>query len=262
MKLVRIRSVVRRHWLLLWRQPNKWFEIAFWPLMDVVLWGSLGVFVAQENGVSRAGTPYLLAGIILFWTLTQVQMTGATAFMEETWTRNLLNVLTTPVTAAEYVAGVAFYGLVKLALALGTLTVATIGLYGFDMTALGWSLIPIAALLVLNGWAVAFGVVGLILRWGQSAEILTWGLNYVVLAFSGVFFPVEALPPFLQPLAGALPTTYAFAAARDVLDGGGVPVDRLLLSAVGTVVTLAASVVFCGAMLRTFRERGFVTRYS
>jgi ABC-2 type transport system permease protein len=259
---LRIRTVIKRHWLVLWRSPHRWFEIGFWPVMDVVLWGSLGAFVAQENDTSRAATPYLLAGIVLFWTLTQVQMTLATGVMEETWTRNLLNILTTSVTPAEYIAGVAAFGMAKLALALATLTAMTVGLYGFDLTALGWSVIPIVVLLILNGWAVAFLVIGLILRYGQSAEILTWGINYVVLAISGVFFPVEALPRFIQPIANVLPTTHAFGAARDVLDGDGVPWDRLAFSTVGTLVFVAGSLVFAAHMLRVFRARGFVTRYS
>jgi ABC-2 type transport system permease protein len=254
--------VINRHWLVLWRSPHRWFEIGFWPVMDVILWGSLGAFVAQENDTSRASTPYLLAGIVLFWTLTQVQMTMATSVMEETWTRNLLNVLTTSVTPAEYIAGVAVFGMVKLALALATLTVTTVSLYGFDMSAIGWSVIPIVTLLVMNGWAVAFLVIGLILRFGQSAEILTWGINYVVLAISGVFFPVAALPAFIQPIANVLPTTHAFGAARDVLDGSGIPWDRLAFATAGTAVFVGASLVFAGYMLRVFRSRGFVTRYS
>jgi ABC-2 type transport system permease protein len=262
MSLLRVRTVVRRHWLVLWRSPHRWFEILFWPLMDVILWGSLGTFVAQENSASRAGVPYLLAGTVLFWTLTQVQMTMATGVMEETWTRNLLNVLTTAVTPAEYVAGVAVFGLAKLGLALVTLSVTTAVLYGFDITAIGWPLIPIATLLVLNGWAIAFVVVGLILRFGQSAEILTWGINYVVLALSGVFFPVEALPPGIAAISRLLPTTHAFAAARDVLDGIGVPWPSLWLAGIGTTVFLVASLAFTSAMVRVFRTRGFVTRYS
>lgn len=259
---VRVRTVIRRHWLVLWRSPHRWFEIGFWPVMDVVLWGSLGAFVAQENAASRAATPFLLAGIVLFWTFTQVQMTMATTVMEETWTRNLLNVLTTPVTPVEYLAGTAVFGMAKLGLCLGVLTATTAGLYGFDLSAVGWSVIPVVAILVVNGWAVAFVIIGLILRFGQSAEILTWGINYVVMAVSGVFFPVAALPLGIGAVVAWTPTSQAFGAARAVLDGRGVPAGGLLIGGVGTLVVLAASVAFCARMLTVFRSRGFVTRYS
>ncbi len=260
MSLIRIKAVIRRHWLVLWRSPHRWFEIGFWPVMDVILWGSLGAFIARENAASRAATPFLLAGIILFWTFTQVQMTLATSVMEETWTRNLLNVLTTSVRPVEYLVGAGFFGLTKLALTLVTLAVSAIGFYGFDMNGLGWSVIPIVGMLVVCGWAVAFIVIGLIFRFGQSAEILTWGINYVILALSGVFFPVEALPSFLRPVAEVLPTTDVFAAARMVLAGEGRP--SLVSGGISTLVFLILSMIWCDWMLRVFRHRGFVTRYS
>jgi ABC-2 type transport system permease protein len=174
----------------------------------------------------------------------------------------LLNVLTTPVKPLEYLAGTSVFGLAKLFLTLLTLTITTIVFYGFDLRAVGWSVIPIVTLLVLNGWALALVVIGLILRFGQSAEILTWGLNYVVLAISGVFFPVEALPSGLRQIANVLPTTHAFAAARDVLDGNGVPWGRLGVSLLGTLAALVLATWFGATMLRVFRSRGFVTRYS
>ena len=59
--LHRIAVVVRRHWLVLWRSPHRWFEVGFWPLMDVILWGSLGVFVARA-GLGQPGRHRLPAG--------------------------------------------------------------------------------------------------------------------------------------------------------------------------------------------------------
>jgi ABC-2 type transport system permease protein len=83
-----------------------------------------------------------------------------------------------------------------------------------------------------------------------------------VLAISGVFFPVEALPNGLRQIANVLPTTHAFAAARDVLDGNGVPWGRLGVSLLGTLAALVLATGFGSTMLKLFRSRGFVTRYS
>ncbi len=230
--------------------------------MDVLLWGSLGAFVARETPSSRASTPYLLAGILLFWTFTQAQFSIALGVNEETWTRNILNVLTTPVTEIEYIVGIALFGLLKLALCLLTLTVATIVFFGFDLSSVGWSVIPIGALLVLNGWALAMLAVGLVLRFGQSAEILIFGFNYMLLAFSGVFFPAAALPRGLNVVAQVLPTTKAFAALRTVLAGKPLPWGTLGASLIGTVVFFAATFACATWLLGVFRRRGLVTRYS
>lgn len=262
MKAIRVAAVMRRHAIVLRRAPNRWFEISFWPVMDVLLWGSLGAFIAKENHSSQASTPYLLAGIVLFWTFTQAQFSIALGVNEETWTRNILNVLTTPVTEVEYVLGIALFGLLKLMICMLTLTVATIAFFGFDLSHIGWSVIPITALLVFNGWAIAMLLVGLVLRFGQSAEILIFGLNYMLMAFSGVFFPANALPGGLHRVASLLPTTKAFAALRAVLGGHALPWSTLAAGAVGSLVVMALTVTFVTWQLSVFRRRGFVTRYS
>jgi ABC-2 type transport system permease protein len=105
-------------------------------------------------------------------------------------------------------------------------------------------------------------VIGLMLRFGNGAEALAWGIMFVVMPLGGVFYPVEALPGIFRPLAELLPTTHAFAAGRALIDGGPVPWDELALAAVGTLVATAGALAFVAWMLRLFRRRGYVTRYS
>jgi ABC-2 type transport system permease protein len=259
---LRVRTVVRRHGFVLFRSPHRWFDIAFWPVFDVLLFGSLGAFVAQQDGTSEAATPYLLAGIMLFHVLFQSQIAVATGFMEETWTRNILNVMTTPLREVEYVVGLALMGLMKMVAAMGTVSLAALAFYRFGLGEVGWGLVPVVGVLLLCGWCTAMLVIGLLLRYGQSAEILAWATTFVLLALSGVFNPVESMPGGLQPVARILPTTYAFSAARDLLDGGGVPWADLGWAALGALVLAALSMLYVLRMLRTFRHRGFVTRYS
>jgi ABC-2 type transport system permease protein len=258
----RVRTVVRRHVFVLKRSPHRFFDLTVWPFLDVLLFGSLGAFVAQENSSSKAGAPYLLAGILLFHVLYQLQIAVCTGFMEETWSRNLLNIMTTPVTEGEYIAGIGLFGLAKLAVALVVLSVMAFGFFQFNLPAVGWGLVPISAVLLLSGWSIGLCVIGLMLRYGQSAEILAWGINFLVMALSGVFNPVEAIPGALQPVARALPTTHAFNALRSLLDGDGLPWDEIAIGLLGAVVAAALAMWFATRMLRTFRRRGFVTRFS
>src|SRR4051795_3845218 len=179
MSWLRIKTVVRRQFYALWRSPPKWFDVVVWPLVDVLVWGSLGVFVAQQNPTSQATAPYLLAGIMLFHVLYQSQIAIATGFMEETWSRNLLNLMTTPLTEAEYAAGLALYSLVKTGMAMAAISFAALVFYGFGLGEVGWGLLPIIGVLLLVGFAVALVNIGLMLRFGQSAEIFTWGINFL-----------------------------------------------------------------------------------
>jgi ABC-2 type transport system permease protein len=255
-------AVSRRQFAVLRRSLPKWFDMTVWPLLDVILWGALGAYVATANAGSRAGAPYLLAGIVLFHVLFQAHVAVATGFMEETWTSNLLNVMATPVRETEYAVGLALYGLAKLAMGMATIVLAAWVVYRFDTSSLGWPLVPICLILMLSGWALSQVSIGLMLRFGPSAEILTYGLIFVTMAVSGVFNPVEALPGAMQPLGRVLPTTHAFAALRTVQDGGPTPWGELIIGVVGAVVASILGLVFVVRMLRVFRDRGFVTRFS
>ena len=233
-----------------------------WPLLDVLLFGSLGAYVAQQDGSSKAGAPYLLAGILMFHVLYQLQIAICTGFMEETWSRNVLNILTTPVTEGEYILGVAAFGLAKLVLAMAALSVMAIAFFGFNLASVGWGLVPITAVLLLAGWSIGIAVIGLMLRYGQSAEILAWGINFLVMALSGVFNPVDSIPGLLQPIARILPTTHAFTALRSLLDGEPLPWGQIIAGVVGAFICAALSIWYATRMLKTFRRRGFVTRFS
>jgi len=79
----RIQVVMRRQAYVLWRAPHRWFDIAFWPLMDIILWGSLGTYVARTGTDVQASAVYLIAGIMLFHVLFQSQIAVGTGFLEE-----------------------------------------------------------------------------------------------------------------------------------------------------------------------------------
>jgi ABC-2 type transport system permease protein len=262
---LRVWALARRHAYVLLRSPHRLFDVTVWPIVDTVLFGSLGVFFARQGGPSsagQAGVAYLLSGIVLWHVVYQAQIAVSTGFMEETWSRNLLSLMVTPLRELELVAGIALFGLAKLVMGVGVVALAAYALYTFDVTGLGLGLVPVMAVLLANGWAIALLVIGLMLRFGNGAEALAWGIMFLVMPLGGVFYPVEALPAFIRPISMLLPTTHAFAAGRELIDGGPMPWGELTLAAVGTLAAVAGALAFVAWMLRVFRRRGYVTRYS
>lgn len=258
----RVGAIVRRHAYVQKRAPHRWFDVLVWPAVDTVIWGSIGRFVDQQGGAARSGAAYMLSGILLMHVLYQSNVAVATGFLEETWSRNLLNLMVTPLREGEYLAGVAAVGLGRLVLGMATVALAAASLYAFDVSAAGLGLLPIVALLMAVGWCIAMVVIGLVLRFGHGAEILAWGLLFIVIAVSGAFYPTDAMPSLLRPVAALLPSTHAFEAARVLLDGHPLPWGRIGVALLELAVLVPASVAFAVRMLRTFRRRGYVTRYS
>jgi ABC-2 type transport system permease protein len=259
----RIMAIARRHVYVLQRSPHRTFDVLVWPVVDVLLFGSIGVFAAtraQDGGQQVA--LYLMAGVVLWHVVYQAQIALATGFLEETWSRNVLNLMVTPMREWEYVAGVALFGLVKLVAGVGAVALIAWTAYAFNVTTIGFGLVPVAALLLVIGWSIALFVIGLVLRFGSGAEALAWGILFVIMPLSGVFYPVTALPAVLRPIAEALPTTHAFAVGRAYAAGEPTPWHEMGLAVLGTAGLCAVALAYLGWMLRIFRKRGYVTRYS
>jgi ABC-2 type transport system permease protein len=261
MKWVRVKAIARRHSYVLLRAPQRWFDVVIWPVVDAVLFGSIGLYFGSQHGSGEQAAGFLLAGIILFHVLFQAEISLSTGFMEETWSSNLLNLLTTPLREVEYGAGVMLFGLAKLAMGVGVVSLVAFVLFAFDITSLGLALIPLVAILLVVGWAIALFVIGLILRVGQGAEILAWGFIALIMPLSGIFYPVSALPAALQPVAEALPTTHIFEAARGVLAGDGLSWTEVGIATAESAVLVAGAIAFLVAMLAVFRKRGYISRH-
>ncbi|HMK99791.1 MAG TPA: ABC transporter permease [Acidimicrobiales bacterium] len=258
----RVRAIARRHAYVLARSPHRLFDVTLWPLVDVLLFGSLGVFVSHHRGSGSIAFAYLLSGIVLWHVVYQSQIALSTGLLEETWSRNMLNLMVTPMSELEYALGVMLFGMVKLFVGVGVAAATAAAFYAFDVTTLGFDILPVAAVLLLVGWVIALFVIGIVLRFGSGAEALAWGILFMVMPLSGVFYPTRALPAFLQPLAVALPTTHAFAAGRALLDHQGLQWGQLAIAGLSTLALLVVAVAFVSAMLGLFRKRGYVTRYT
>jgi ABC-2 type transport system permease protein len=150
----------------------------------------------------------------------------------------------------------------RLAAGLGAVAVAAWVLFAFNVTSAGWGLIPVIAVLMLVGWTIALLVMALVLRFGDGAEILCWGLLFVIIALSGAFYPMSAMPGLLQPIGRLLPSTHAFEAARVLLDGKPMPWDLLAVGAAGVAVAVPLAAFVLWRTLHLFRLRGYITRYS
>lgn len=254
----RVWAVVSRQALVQYRNPGMWFLLLALPVVDALLFTSIGVAYGSGDGPIRV----LFTGILLFHLVWQLTLAGSLGFLEEVWSRNVLNLFTTPVREIEYATALGVVGLMRTLIAVVLIGAVGGGMYAVDPASAGWVLAPAAAVLLVFGWAVALLVVGLTLQFGDSAEVFSWGTLVLLMPLSGVFYPVEALPGGLQAVARAIPLTRAFDATRIGIQGGGVAEGDLIIAALGSVVAVALAFWFVLRQLRRFREMGWITRFT
>jgi ABC-2 type transport system permease protein len=250
--------MARRDYLVHSRDPGHWFLLLVLPLVDGLLFGSIGVAFGEGD----APVQFLVTGIMLFHLIWQLTLAGSLGLLEEVWSRNVLNLMVTPLTEREFLGSLGLVGLARTVVSVGVVAVVGLGFYAVAPDSAGWVLVPSAGILLMFGWAITMFVVGLTLQYGESAEVFSWGALLLLMPLSGFFYPVESLPAILQPVAAAIPLTAVFTAVQQGLADGTVAWGSLAWALLGTCVVLAAGTWFLGRQMRRFRAEGWVTRFT
>src|SRR3989338_4079791 len=228
MKLHRINALLISHLYLYQRSFQRIMDIIYWPVMELLVWEFLSVYIEKMN-LGGFNVVTVLLGAVIFWDfLNQSQKSVSIAFLEEVWEKNLLNIFVTPLRLSEFFISTLAIGFVRLVLVGIILAVLSFVMYRFNLFDMGFALIPFVLNLFLFGWALGLFANAIILRFGTSAQILAWGFLVLIQPFSAVFYPVSALPSFLQGVAYLLPSTYVFEGMRAVIATGTLPLAALV----------------------------------
>jgi len=256
----RILALLLRQVYLYRRSLIRSLEIVYWPVMDLLVWGFLSLYVARLRGGGAQAIAFLLGGMILWDIFYRAQQAISVSFLEDIWTRNLVNVFVTPVSTAEFIAAMLLLGVMKVIVTGLLLSALALALYTFNLFQFGLPLIPFVLNLLLSAWGIGLITTAMILRFGQGAETLAWAIPFLFQPFSAVFYPVTVLPAFLRPAAWALPTTQAFEGMRAVLSGSAIPWTVAGWALAENVVLLGLSGVVFARVMYIARDRGLLLR--
>ena len=258
-----VSALVLRYVFLYTRHPVRFVELIFWPLVDLLVWGFLTVYLQQRGpGQFPAAITFLIGAMILWDVMFRSQQGVAISFLEDVWTRNLLNVFVAPVRTVEYVAATCLVGVLRVGVTLIVLIAVAALAYHFHLTDMGVALVPFLANLMLFGWFLGMFSTALIMRWGQAAESLAWAVPFFIQPLAAVFYPVSVLPAWLQPVAHALPCTPVFEGMRTVLSGNPVPWGQIQCALGLNIVWGTLAAWFYAANLRHVRKTGLLVKVA
>jgi ABC-2 type transport system permease protein len=260
MKLHRITALVVRHLYLYRRSVPRIMEIFYWPFLDLVIWGFITMYLMRYQAEIPSVVTFFLGALILWDVLFRAQQGITISFLEEVWARNLMNLFASPLKPSEFLAGTMALSIFKVLAVSIVLTVSALLLYSYNVFLIGLALIPFVLNLIVSGWTIGVLTTSLIMRFGQEAEVLAWGMVFLFQPISCVFYPMSVLPEWLRPVAQANPAAHVFEGMRSVISGGGLPWGHLA-AAVGLNALYLALMI--GVFYYTFavcKERGSLVR--
>lgn len=256
----RVKGVLRHQWYDMFRSPVRTIELAYWPVLWLVLWGFITNFFLDAGAEVPGGVRILLGGLILWELNYRASLEISWAFLIDVWDRNILNVHASPLTPVEHFLGSLLFALARAVAAVGVLVVMAWAFFDYNLFDAG-RVIPVAVVALLGmGFAMGLAIRAMILRWGSNAEIMAWSLPFLIQPIAAVFYPVDVLPGWLQAVAAGIPASHIFEALRAFVAHGDVLVGRLGIALGLDVVYLGVAAVYSARVYRTVRVKGLLGR--
>ena len=272
--LRRTLALLLRQFYLLRGSPARVVPLFAWVAIDVILWGFITRYLNSVSGSRFNFIPTML-GAVLLWDFTARVMQGiTTAFLEDVWSRNFLNLFASPLSVSEYLGG----------LVLSTIATSTIGLIVmvalatlvFGLSFFFYGAMLAAFLLVLFLFGISLGIFGsaLVLRFGPAAEWFIWPIPAFISPLACVFYPLSTLPHWMQWPARLIPPCYVFEGMRQILSRQtnaqtGAPAAAHTIAATPLILGAALALVYLFVMAQAFTSvyrhavrTGLIARYS
>jgi ABC-2 type transport system permease protein len=262
MRFAPVAAILLRQWYLLRGSPVRALPMFAWVGIDIVLWGFISRFLNSVSATQIDFTAVFL-GAVLLWDLCGRVMQGlTTAFLEDVWTRNFLNLFASPLRISEYVAGLVLASIATSLIGLTVMLALAVPVFGLSFLVLGSHLLLF--LLVLYGFGVALGIVAsaLVLRFGPASEWLVWPIPALLSPFCAVFYPLAILPTWMRAIAHALPPSYVFEGMRALLAGRAFAVLPALTAVALAALEIALAAWYFVRVYRRAVRTGLLARYS
>jgi ABC-2 type transport system permease protein len=228
----------------------------YYPTVTMVVWAFVTLYLAPTNNFLKDAPGFFIGAVLLWDVLFRGQLGVSLTFIEELYARNLGNLFVSPLTLPEFIAGQLAMSILRALIGVGGACVFAWLLFRYSIFSLGFPLLAFFANLLVFGWAIGLAMSGMILRLGLGAEELAWAAIFIVAPVSGVYYPVNVLPGWMQGIAWATPSAHVFEGMRGVLLHGVFRWDAFWVAALLNAVYLALGAAFFALSMRYAREHG------
>lgn len=254
----RVFALMLRHWYVMRGSVPRLLELAYWPIMQMITWGFITSFLAKESSLIAQAAGIFIAAVLLWDVMFRSNLGLSLSFLEEMWARNLGHLFVSPLRPLELVGALMGMSLIRTLIGLVPATVLAWLFYAYNIYGLGLPLLAFFANMLVMGWVIGLLVSALVLRFGLGAESLPWILIFAFWPISGIYYPMDTLPVWLQVVGYAFPPSHVFEGMREVMFEGTFNLGHFAAAVALNGVLLIAATAFFLRVFRLARVKGLL----
>src|SRR5258708_38044774 len=103
MNLQIVKALLIKYAFIWSRTTFRILDLFFWPMIDLLVWGFLTVYMLKVGNSVPTLVTFLIGAIILWNVFYRSQQVVCVSFLDDVWSRNLLNVFAAPIRTIEYI---------------------------------------------------------------------------------------------------------------------------------------------------------------
>ncbi|MBI4149853.1 ABC transporter permease [Candidatus Woesearchaeota archaeon] len=260
MRWYRINALMLKYYYITINRLDRIFDMLYWPLIGLLIWGFTSYFIMDLTKESQVLNIFL--GGAILWTFYQrASQDMGNYILEDFWSRNLYNLLSTPVEPQEIILSAVLFGLIRSVITFGLLALLGAVLYSFNIFGAGIFVVLLFSLaLLLLGWVFGIFVTGLIFRYGVKIQVFAWSFAFLIQPFSAVFYPLSSTPLWLQKISLVFPTTHAFEGMRYAFATGKIAWNSLFFAFFLDAILLIVMYYFFLHCFKQARKVGIIAK--
>jgi ABC-2 type transport system permease protein len=207
-------AIVLRHTRMWRRDPNYLLSLLYWPLLDVLVWGWLGSWIARSDASLPNYQMVALLGILLWQVVGRGSNIMLQTFNEELWSSNIVNLFSLPLALIEWIGGMLLFCVITVLITF-IFSIVAIGLL-YDVSL--WQIIQTYLIfmppLLFSCFWIGFSCLQIVTILGKRGTELGFVIGWLLMPFCGAYYPIEVLPRWGQVVSSFLPMSYVFQGMR------------------------------------------------
>src|SRR3989338_8522646 len=179
MRFYRVNALVLKYFYTSINSLDRVFDIVYWPLIDLFLWGFASFYL---ESISKSSLLMMFIGGVVLWVfLWRATQDIAVFVLEDFWSKNLYNLFASPVRSIEIIISTTIFSILRGVITFFVLTILAFLLYKLNLFSIGILNVGIFAfLLMFFGTVLGIFVTSFIFIFGTRIQVISWSIPWLI----------------------------------------------------------------------------------